>query len=212
MAPTRSGKSSQKRSTKPTTKRTRRAKTLPPPPPEPITLPPLPPLSLPQEDLPTVAVKVLPYPAIKHERGQTWIADERPSAQLQKGSRITICTDAQTSGIGRLSGITDLRRHWVTFAIVGTPQQNNLRVPIPWAALDGLESFTHQKHYFVLPSDPPPHRSYADIAVFCDDNENPYEFDIDEDDVPGFSRRIANIVHTYWGNLERDGQRARLVR
>ncbi|KAH9829843.1 uncharacterized protein C8Q71DRAFT_727844 [Rhodofomes roseus] len=210
MAPKRSKKQSQKQYAKAPTKRTRRVKT--PPPPPLVTLPPLPSLSIAPEGLPVTAVKVLPYPAIRHERGPTWIADERPTAQLQKGSRITILTDAQTSGIGRLSVITDLRRHWVTFSIIGASHQCNLRVPIPWAILDGLESFTHQKHYFSLADDPPPHRSFIDIPSFRSKEENPYEFDIDEEDIPAFSKRLASIANKYWSNLEREGQRSNLGR
>ncbi|TFY56882.1 hypothetical protein EVJ58_g7372 [Rhodofomes roseus] len=162
MTPTTSTKNkkrSQEHITKPRKKRTSRAK--PPPPPTPVSLPPLPSLSLPPEGLPTMTVKVLPYPITRNECGPTWVANERPMAQIQKGSRITICTDAQSSGIGCLSAITDLRRHWVTFAIVGAQHPCNLRVPIPWAVLDGLESFTHQKHYFDLAKEPPPHRSIS---------------------------------------------------
>ncbi|KAH9829017.1 uncharacterized protein C8Q71DRAFT_863575 [Rhodofomes roseus] len=210
MAPRRSKKQFQKCNAKLPKKRTSRAK--PPPPPTPVTLPPLPTLYTPPEGLPIIPVKVLPYPTIRGKHGPTWIADERPTVQLQKGSRITIFTDAQTSGTGRLSVITDLRRHWVTFSIVGAPQPCNLRVPIPWAILDSLESFTHQEHYFNLPNDPSPHRSFANIPAFRNLNENPYEFEVDEDDVPTLARRIANIANNYWRDIEREGQRASLGR
>ncbi|KAH9839018.1 uncharacterized protein C8Q71DRAFT_722058 [Rhodofomes roseus] len=208
MAPTRSKKQPQKRAAITPKKRTSRAK--PPPPPTPVTLPPLPPLSIPPEDLPVVDVKVLPYPTTRYERGPTWIADERPTAQLHKGSRITLRTDAQSSGIGRLSAISDLRRHWVTFSIIGAQQQCNLRVPIPWVILDGLESFTHQEHYLSLPNDPPPHRSFIDIPAFRNNEDNPYEFDVNDEDIPAFSKRLANIANKYWRNLELEGRRASL--
>ncbi|KAH9837265.1 uncharacterized protein C8Q71DRAFT_723553 [Rhodofomes roseus] len=158
---------------------------------------PLPSLDLPPTDEPTIIIKVLPHPIIGRGigRGLTWTADERPAEQLKKGKSIKLCTTTQTSGLGRLSAISDLRRHWVTFAVAGAAQPCNLRVPIPWAALGDLEGFTHQYHYFSLPSLPPPHHTFTNRPAFQNDSENPYEFDIEEDEIPSLANRIANIIN-----------------
>ncbi|KAH9839783.1 uncharacterized protein C8Q71DRAFT_855094 [Rhodofomes roseus] len=156
---------------------------------------PLPSLPLPPALETAVSVTVLPLPTVGNGRGLTWTVDDRPAEQLQKGKRITMRTDTQTSGIGRLSAISDLRRHWVTFTVAGATQPFNLRVPIPWASLEDLESYTHQHHYFDLPNLPPPHRFYADRPAFLDDKENPYEFDINEDDIPSLTNRLDSITN-----------------
>ncbi|TFY52961.1 hypothetical protein EVJ58_g9716 [Rhodofomes roseus] len=52
--------------------------------------------------------------------------------------------------------------------------------------------------------------SFIHIPAFCDDNDNPYEFEVDDEEVLDFSKRIANIANKFWGDLEREGRRASL--
>ncbi|TFY57610.1 hypothetical protein EVJ58_g6918 [Rhodofomes roseus] len=162
--------------------------------PDRIPLFPLPSLSIATTGEPVTAVRVLPHAEIGNSRGLTWTLDERPAAQLQKGSLITMSAGSEVTGIGRLSAVMDLRRHWVTFAVAGGNLPCDIRVPIPWAILEGLESFTHQHHYFDLKNDPPPHASFHDIPAFQDTNYNPYEFDLEEKDITSYMRRIADIT------------------
>ncbi|KAH9838322.1 uncharacterized protein C8Q71DRAFT_856286 [Rhodofomes roseus] len=159
----------------------------------------LPSLSLPPTNNTAINVKVLPLPIVGKGlgRGLTWTVDERPTEQLRKGISVKLFTDVQTSGIGRLSVVSDLRRHWVTFIVVGAAQPCNLRVPIPWATLEDLESYTHQRHYFSLAILPPPHHSFTNRSAFLNADDNPYEFDIEETDLPSFSTRLETITNDY---------------
>ncbi|TFY52422.1 hypothetical protein EVJ58_g10030 [Rhodofomes roseus] len=155
---------------------------------------PLPTLSIADTGEPVIATSVLPHAEIGNSRGLTWTVNERPAAQLQKGRLITMSTGGEVTGIGRLSAVMDLRRHWVTFAVTGANLPCDIRVPIPWAILEGLESFTHQHHYFSLNNTPPPHASFRDIPAFHDIHYNPYEFDLEEKDIASYTRRIATIT------------------
>ncbi|KAH9843019.1 uncharacterized protein C8Q71DRAFT_720401 [Rhodofomes roseus] len=158
---------------------------------------PLPSFSLPPTNDTSITVRVLPLPIVGKGLGPglTWTIDERPAEQLEKGRRVIFSTDAQTSGLGNLSAISDLRRHWVTFIVTGADKPCSLRVPIPWASLGDLEGYTHQHHYFNLPNLPPPHPSFAERPAFQNEKENPYEFDIEEDDIPSLAKRITNITN-----------------
>ncbi|KAH9838267.1 uncharacterized protein C8Q71DRAFT_856231 [Rhodofomes roseus] len=162
---------------------------------------PLPPFSLPPTNETTIDVRILPLPIVGKGigRGLTWTLDKRPAEQLRKGMSVRFCTDVQMSGLGRLSAIADLRRHWVTFLVSGADQPCNLRVPIPWASLGDLEGYTHQHHYFNLAKLPPPHPSFAQRPAFQNEDENPYEFDIEDEEIPSLSNRIANITNAQEG-------------
>ncbi|KAH9918967.1 uncharacterized protein B0H18DRAFT_1122773 [Fomitopsis serialis] len=77
-----------------------------------------------------------------------------------------------------------------------------LWVPIPWAALDGLESFTHSRNYFNdLARTPPPHPSFQHTGspLFSDDAENlnPCETEVGDchGDVALFEKTLANIAN-----------------
>ncbi|KAH9832458.1 uncharacterized protein C8Q71DRAFT_860855 [Rhodofomes roseus] len=140
-------------------------------------------------------VKIAPKPIFGGGRGLTWVADERPASQLKKGSLISLSTASETSGIGKLSAISDLRRHWVTFTVTGADLPCNLRVPIPWSSLDDLESFTHQRNYFDLNNSPPPHTSFHHIPAFNNEEENPYEFEITDNEIDSLEDRIAQITN-----------------
>ncbi|TFY55162.1 hypothetical protein EVJ58_g8418, partial [Rhodofomes roseus] len=109
-------------------------------------------------------------------------------------------TDSENTGTGRLSATSDLRRHWITFTIIGATLPCNLRVPIPWAHLEELESFTHQRNYFALNKSPPPHESFKHIPPFQDDDTNPYEFDITWDDTRAYEERLARISNVSTGH------------
>ncbi|KAH9838425.1 uncharacterized protein C8Q71DRAFT_722610 [Rhodofomes roseus] len=155
---------------------------------------PLPSLSIEDTGEPVISIHVQPHAEIGNSRGLTWTMNERPAEQLQKGRLITMSAGGEVTGIGRLSAVMDLRRHWVTFAVSGANLPCDIRVPIPWAILEGLESFTHQYHYFGLNNNPPPHTSFRDIPAFHDTNYNPYEFDIEDEDIASYTRRIADIT------------------
>ncbi|KAH9835159.1 uncharacterized protein C8Q71DRAFT_106740 [Rhodofomes roseus] len=107
----------------------------------------------------------------------TWVVKTRPIKQLGKRQHLTLEIDSQRSGVGKLTSVVELRRHWILFTVSGGPFLCNLRVPVPWAALDDLESFTHSKLYFTLPVLPRPHEEFRRNPLFTNDEENPYAFE-----------------------------------
>ncbi|KAH9917470.1 uncharacterized protein B0H18DRAFT_1123561 [Fomitopsis serialis] len=137
-------------------------------------------------------VKVQPRP-VWGGRGYTWIVDQHPAQQLGTGTLISIENESGKSGTGRLSSASDLRRHWVTFIVAGASPPCNLRVPIPWATLGALESYTHTTHYTSLADLPLPHPSFFNNPAFAAENDNPYEFDLWDADTESLEERISLI-------------------
>jgi len=129
-------------------------------------------------------------------KGLTWVVKSRPAKQLGKRQHIVLQSDSKRSGVGRLTSVVEMRRHWVLFTVSGGPYPCNVRVPVPWAALDDLESFTHAKLYFTLPTLPRPHAEFERIPLFTNDEENPYEFELGEGRALDAERRYARITST----------------
>ena len=119
---------------------------------------PLPPLhaSTTSGDVKLGRVKVLDCPKVNGKGEQTWTVDEEPVSNLQCGTLVILFNNAHESGIGRLSAIVDLRRHWITFTIAGAPFPVFLRVPAPWTRLEGLAAFSYSAHFNSLPFIPGP--------------------------------------------------------
>ncbi|KAH9913052.1 uncharacterized protein B0H18DRAFT_960623 [Fomitopsis serialis] len=126
-------------------------------------------------------------------RGYTWIVDQHPTQQLGRGTLISIQNESGQSGTGRLSSASDLRRHWITFTVAGASPPCNLRVPIPWATLGTLESYTHTTHYATLADLPPPHSSFLNNPAFSEATDNPYEFELWDVDTETLEKRISLI-------------------
>ncbi|KAH9841159.1 uncharacterized protein C8Q71DRAFT_855004 [Rhodofomes roseus] len=171
-------------------------------PPKP-TLPSFSPLYNGQNEL-IIEVIILPYPAAYGitDTRRTWTADVEPPAPLKKGSLITLITDSGSSGTGLLSAICELRRHWVTFSISGATPPCNLRVPVPWTRLDGLEGFTHQNHYQSLSDFPPPHHALRHAHPKVGPHEYPYARNANEDEIDEFKNRLARITNSHLANPE----------
>ena len=129
--------------------------------PQKITLPlphPLPPFQATTLDrTPKLGrIKVLDHPRVNGKGQQTWTVDEEPVSTLQCNSLVILYNSSYESGIGRLSAIVDLRRHWVTFTVAGAQYPAFLRVPAPWTTLEGLAAFSYSAHFNSLPFLPGP--------------------------------------------------------
>ncbi|KAH9906598.1 uncharacterized protein B0H18DRAFT_1193999 [Fomitopsis serialis] len=146
---------------------------------------------------PTTHVKVLLRPVWGRGEGLTWTADQRPDQRLKVGALISIYNASGHSGTGRLASTLDLRRHWVSFTIVGAPEPCNLCVPIPWAELGALEKHLHTQRYAALAPYPQPHHSFHDIPAFVNTENNPYIYDIWGADKGPLERRIEEITSYY---------------
>lgn len=116
---------------------------------------PLPSLTLSSNDsIVPITVHVLPRPQLGRGTSTTWTIETEPPSRIRRGSKIIMTTASQQSGIGEVSTVTDLRRHWVTFRISGSTHPSNIRAPIAWVMLDQLEGYTHANRYFDLPALP----------------------------------------------------------
>ncbi|KAH9935768.1 uncharacterized protein B0H18DRAFT_422877 [Fomitopsis serialis] len=144
-------------------------------------------------DSPVHDVTVLPLPTMEERSGLTWVVDTRPRRQLESLCYIRLRVGTLSTGVGRLGQVVMLRRHWVTFAVSDAPAYCTLRVPIPWAKLNDLASVAHTSHFFDLPKLPRPHPSFRDIPHFENDEENPYEFEIWDDEIPDIESRLERI-------------------
>ncbi|TFY68499.1 hypothetical protein EVJ58_g965 [Rhodofomes roseus] len=139
---------------------------------------PLPNLQLPHDPADALEVRVQRQPAIGEGEGLTWIVDEQPRIRLGKDQHITLIIGDTRSGVGRITHVTDMRRHWVTWTVDGGPKKCSLRVPVPWALLSDLEGLAHTRHYPSLPPLPAPHPIYRNNPLITRSTTTPYEFDI----------------------------------
>ena len=138
-------------------------------------------------------VQVLDHPRVDKRGGQTWTIDEEPTSALSLDDLIIFYTPTHESGIGRISAITDLRQHWVTFTIAGASPPTKLRIPVAWANLDDLAAFTYKNLFHSLPALPGPHRALRNIPGTnrntpkqTETTENPEE--------DGLMMRVAKIT------------------
>ncbi|KAH9842028.1 uncharacterized protein C8Q71DRAFT_357010 [Rhodofomes roseus] len=125
-----------------------------------------------------IVVAARPWKSLGH--GPIWVATERPAVQIGSGQLITLNSDGRKSGVGRLTVVTDLRRHWITWAIEGGPTRCNLRLPIPWARLSADEAERHTTGYHKLNAIPPPQSSFILDPYILYPHTSPYEFEIAE--------------------------------
>ena len=144
----------------------------------------------------TLSITVRPRPAFEGGKGLTWVVEERPEGQVGTGQLIKLRRGEEETGIGQANTIVDLRRHWVTWEIKGGQTSCRLRVPIPWARLNGIEGVAHTSHYKTLPNTPPPHPAFAENPMITNEEDSPYEFDVTEKQTETLTRRLREITTT----------------
>lgn len=160
--------------------------------------PPLPILSIPHNGETVIAVTVLDDPITGKKGVQEWVADEPPSRRLGQGQLVMMKNTSGVSGPGLLTAVTDLRRHWVTWAVSGGPGQCRLSVPIPWSAMTGVEAIAHAKHYQSLPELPVPHHRTLDILNVTSPNKSPYDLALNPEEIASLESRLDEITQRQW--------------
>ncbi|EPT02711.1 hypothetical protein FOMPIDRAFT_1047449 [Fomitopsis schrenkii] len=123
--------------------------------------------------LSVTTVDVQSSPWYKGRKGSTWAVDKRPTNDIGIDDLVRLRIGALETGIGRISTIAELSRHWVTFLIMGNHGQFGLRTPSAWARLNDFARYTHENHYFLLDR-APPHSAFDGDPLFQDDTKNPY--------------------------------------
>ncbi|KAH9832065.1 uncharacterized protein C8Q71DRAFT_861353 [Rhodofomes roseus] len=109
---------------------------------------------------------------------ETWVVDRQPERPLARGHVLTLRSLDHVIGSGRISTITCLARHWVTFRLAGAREGTQIRVPVPWAGLSGYKIHIHATQFHMLSPTPEPHEIFKDTPPFADPDVNPYEFDL----------------------------------
>lgn len=131
------------------------------------------------------------------------MVERQPEGAIGVSDIVQLRTDAQVSGTGRISTITDLSRHWVTFHIAGGQSRVGIRVPVAWARLDPLARYTHTSQYKLL-DDAPPHPSLHDTPRIWHPTVSPY-ISADDGGDKELEERIAKITNMH----ARAGERMR---
>ena len=141
-----------------------------------------------------IRVNVLNCPRFPVGGGTIWTVDEEPASPLQSGTLIILYNDNGDSGIGRISAVTDLRQHWVTFTLAGASPPAYVRTPVVWAKLADLAAHTHSVYFNELPPYPgPPEKVRRRLCKEGHHNEPPMERTIPGED-GSIEARITKIT------------------
>ncbi|EPS97600.1 hypothetical protein FOMPIDRAFT_82354 [Fomitopsis schrenkii] len=175
--------------------------------------PPLPTLSLPHNNETVITVKVLDEPTARTKGILEWMTDEPPARRLGNGQLISMRNSSGETGPGLLSAVADLRKHWITWTVSGGPARCHLSVPIPWAAMTGVEAVAHTRHYRSLPDLPAPHRHTLNIPHILDATqlESPYDTALDRSELDNLESRLQSITQKRW-EWRPEGERVRRKR
>ena len=158
---------------------------------------PLPQLSIASHGETVIMVMVQDAP-VAEGRGQTvWVVDEEPARRLGNGQLIQMANKSGHTGPGLLTAITGLHRHWITWSISGGPEKAQIRIPVPWTAMTGVEAIAHAKHFRSLPAIPAPHRQ-APPPTSSGDETYPYHRDLDKEEQRRLEERLEAITKRKW--------------
>ena len=116
------------------------------------------------------------------EEGTTWVAKEAPMHWLARSLIVRLTSNSNERGSGRLSMVTRLTRHWVSFKVHGISPLTSLRIPIPWVRLGLVDQYEHLTRYATLPRDPPPPPGIGLPKNGQHEATSPYDYNIDEND------------------------------
>ncbi|KAH9926013.1 uncharacterized protein B0H18DRAFT_954902 [Fomitopsis serialis] len=112
----------------------------------------------------------------------TWTVKKRPLSQIEAGQPVVLITGGSRSGTGLIEAVSELRRHWITWSLAGSPGIYGIRAPTSWSRLAGRDRTIHTTLYHLLPPLPPPHLSLTSNMLIRESNESPYEFESDEEE------------------------------
>ncbi|EPT03197.1 hypothetical protein FOMPIDRAFT_115830 [Fomitopsis schrenkii] len=114
--------------------------------------------------------------------GTTWVVVVSPPRRITRGLIIRIRSNLNEYGSGRLSKVTRLTRHWVSFKVHGITPLTSIRVPIPWAQLSQVEQFEHLTRYAELSPTPVIGHVFRHTRDDRLGTVNPYRFEVDSAD------------------------------
>ncbi|EPT04334.1 hypothetical protein FOMPIDRAFT_1014189 [Fomitopsis schrenkii] len=155
----------------------------------------LPTLNIETTTVDVIAVRVNPLPRYGEDGDATWYAAVEPRKRARVGGWVILSArpKCQRTGVGMLSEIADMTRHWITFKIAGGPREYRLRIPTAWTRLEQEDAMTYLTHYFELQRTPhPPDTVQRQHPDFESEEYNPY--------APEWKRAEANSGETREGS------------
>ena len=103
-----------------------------------------------------------------------WIVASEPRRHVGENDLISLTANLdRKTGIGRISHVSGLDKHWVTFSIAGSTPKSGIQVPIPWARLPTRVAEAHARTYVSLESIPPLH-IFREDSWYRNPLVNPY--------------------------------------
>ena len=134
--------------------------------------------------------------AEKHEQGtddegKIWVAKAAPRLRHTRSLIVRLTSNATERGTGRLSMVTRLTRHWVSFKVHGVTPLTSLRVPMPWTKLSHVDQYEHMTQYATLSPYPLPFPGTIPPDAHHDEFTNPYDYDVTADD-QYLARKLRN--------------------
>ena len=139
---------------------------------------PLPRLSVPPRNSQTILtitmIHVYDNPWYRGGEGMQWVTALRPARPVGENDIVCLATNRdRRTGIGRISHISHMDKHWITFGIAGAVPKMSVRIPVPWAALTSKVVDIHTQVFTSL-ENIPPHPYFRTNPRFLNPNANPY--------------------------------------
>ena len=88
--------------------------------------------------------------------GTHWIVAAEPRRHVGEGDLINLTANLdRRTGTGKISHVTGIEKHWVTFSLAGAIPKAGIQIPIPWARLPRSAAEAHARAYLTLENIPP---------------------------------------------------------
>ena len=172
----------------------------------PPKVPQLPLLSAPpkneQQILTITTIQVYDNPWYRRGTGTQWITAAKPTRPVGEDDLICLAINRdRRTGVGRISHISNMDKHWITFHIAGATPRAYVRVPIPWAKLSVRLAESHAKSFHAL-ENVPPHYAFRNNPIYRDPDINPYlspqamvVMNVQEERTPGRTALSCQMSH-----------------
>ena len=113
-------------------------------------------------------------PWYRGRAGTHWIIAEEPSRSIGEGDLVCLTANGdRRTGVGKISQLSGLDKHWATFSIAGAIPKSGIRIPIVWARLTPRAAEAHDKLYLTL-ENIPPHHALREDSRYRNPHVNPY--------------------------------------
>ena len=112
------------------------------------------------------------------EEGVAWVMNTAPRHWMARSLIVRLTSKASDRGSGRLTMITRMTRHWVSFKVHGITPLTSLRVPIVWTKLSPVDQYEHMTRYASLSPLPRPLPNTVTMEEDGDGVTSPYDYEV----------------------------------